>query len=206
MTVELRARRAANLSLAQAIAGCRPLLDGAVAILYTPAACRFAVFANDPGESVTLLAPDTSGKLTPFPLGDAFEARVFNEEAELRWLHDRGGRGTAVLLSERPAADLVGCLDGEATSVTAVDRIEQRYLLWGQAVDAHACPPRWSRLCEARIGTIWVPLALRKGERTRLVTREYVAEFEDGNTAVAEERLLRLEPWGAAGGAQEVAS
>lgn len=206
MTVELRVRRAENLSLAEAIAGCGPLLDEAVAILYTPAACRFAVLSGASGEDPALRAPDASGKPAPLPLDAVFEARLFNAAVELRWLHESEGRGTAVLLSERPAGDLAACLDKEAAAVTAIAAIEQQYLLWGKARGADASPPGWSRLSEARVGTFWVPLALREGEHARLVTREYVTEFEDGNVAVAEERLLRLEPCQEATRAQEVAS
>lgn len=205
MTVELRVRRAENLSLAEALERCGPLLHGATTIVYTPAACRFAVLRRDQGDPATLLAPNAHGTPAPLPLEEAFEVRAFNEDAELRWLHESGGRGTAVLLSERPAADLADCLDGEAASVTAIDRIEHAYLLWGEAQNAGSCPPGWSHLCEARVGTVWVPLPLRETERARLAALEYVAAFDDGNAAVAEERLLRLEACAAPTPIREVA-
>lgn len=193
MNTELRVRRAERLGLAEALKRCSLLLDGATAIVYTPRACRFAVLRAGQGEYPELRAPDASGSETPLSLDDVFEARVFNEEAELRWLHEAGARGTAVLLSERQAADLSGFLNEDGVSVIAIDRIEQAYLLWGKARGAGAGPSGWSRLYEARVGSFWVPLDLAPDERGRLVTFEYIAAFDHGNAAVAEERLVRLE-------------
>ncbi|KLL09963.1 type III-D CRISPR-associated protein Csx19 [Protofrankia coriariae] len=117
-----------------------------------------------------------------------FEARIFNRDAELRWLHERDGLGTAVLLSESPAlCQPPGWLFGEpdepsepdrpVAPLTAIDRIDNKYLLWGRPLRPYGSQnpntsqapdvpqsadapsgPVWVRLAEARIGLLDVPV------------------------------------------------
>ncbi|WP_239376012.1 CRISPR-associated protein Csx19 [Frankia sp. Cj5] len=178
---------------------------------------------GDTGDTVALLASPqaytvarlSAGRLTdsekpielPAAGSDAvFEARIFNRDAELRWLHTGNGVGTAVILSESPdpCAPFTEPLD----LLTAVDTIENRYLLWGRPLArslpprdepsssaVQAAGPRWVRLAEARIGLLDVPLprAPRMDECVYLRTVEYVTtESEHGNASVTEERLVEL--------------
>jgi CRISPR-associated protein (TIGR03984 family) len=123
-------------------------------------------------------------------LTGVFEARAFDGRRELRWLHVAAGRGRAVVLGEDDA-DLPGGFERLAP-IEAVELIEQRYLLWGEAVGG--APPGWTTLSTARIGSLTVPVSASPGQRVRLRAREYVvAEPQHGNAYVAEERLLGLE-------------
>ena len=67
----------------------------------------------------------------------------------------------------------------------------------GQPGPATGLASGWSRLIEARIGALEVPLSLPPGSRARLRVREYFADLGDGhgNVALLEERLLELVPY-----------
>ncbi len=136
-----------------------------------------------------------------------FEARIFNRDAELRWLHEGDGLGTAVVLSESP--DSCRPLGESLDPLNAIEQIDNRYLLWGRPLRSQdsgaptgplsagplSTGPLWVRLTEARIGLLDVPLsrAPRQGECVFLRTVEYVmTEPEHGNAYVAEERLVEL--------------
>jgi hypothetical protein len=69
----------------------------ATAILYSPKRCSLAAFASG-----TLYGPE--GR--PLDLGAVFEARVFHETAELRWLNDPrpAQHHRAVILTRIPGA------------------------------------------------------------------------------------------------------
>ncbi|WP_250282165.1 type III-D CRISPR-associated protein Csx19 [Frankia sp. CiP1_Cm_nod2] len=115
-----------------------------------------------------------------------FEARIFNRDAELRWLHERDGLGTAVLLSESPALcqppgwlfgepgepdepdepDEPGEPDRPVAPLTAIDRINNKYLLWGRPLRPNGSQnPNTSqasdvpRNADATGGPLWVRLA-----------------------------------------------
>lgn len=179
MTI-LYGRAADGISLADAI---RATIRGrAVALLASPGRYQVAEIRDSA----------CHGPAGPCPVDEVFEARAFNLEAEMRWLHLDGGQGRAVVLAENEAALPAGF--GQAVSpLTAVDVLSQRYLLWGRSI-----PPRrdgWTRLHAARIGVLDVPLTV-SGDRRRvcLTAREYVSvEPVNGNAHVAEERLLALE-------------
>ena len=139
---------------------------------------------------------------------------VFNRETELRWLHQSGGKGRAVLLAQAdpPSA----CQDSlsEDVSFTALKTLDQTYLLWGEGTTIKA-EDGWSVLTTARIGRLEVPLdGVGANARVHLHTLEYLAEVDavgkivdaesepateeeellrHGNVAVVEERLLYLE-------------
>jgi CRISPR-associated protein (TIGR03984 family) len=175
----------AYIELLNAHENAAQLLAESVALLYSPKQCEFAKLQDR-----NLKNP--KGGLINLSL--VFEARVFNSLAELRWLNKNSGRGQAVLLSE---ASIDHVLDDPIQELHALDRIEQTYMLWGQGIEVnpHPSPSGWSRLTEARIGRLDVPIAnLQNQQRVQLIAREYVAEVDEyGNTAVVEERLVKLE-------------
>jgi CRISPR-associated protein (TIGR03984 family) len=124
-----------------------------------------------------------------------FEARVFDGAAELRWYHERDGRGAAVVLCEDPAA--ARRFPRRLDDLVAIDRIDNRYLLWGRPLPAGAAaaPAGWALLGEARVAPLAVPVdgaSPGRGEYVFLDSVEYVGVNDDGNAAVVEERLTRL--------------
>jgi len=188
--VVLFARAAEAVTLQEAVTQAAAALrgDGApVAILYTPRQCRLAVLTPE-GElrGPAGLMPD---------LSEAFEARVFSGQGELRWLHQADGRGRAVLLSEQ---DISRYLAEPVPDLTTVAIKDHEYLLWGKGTGASPAAG-WSRLSAARIGTLDVPVPdVKDGESVCLRAREYLAlaategEEDHGNVAVLEERLLGM--------------
>jgi CRISPR-associated protein (TIGR03984 family) len=178
-TTLLHAAVRPGISLDQAL---RQAPRGGIALLSTPRHYHVARMENG--------RPHLRGD-TPVPLGDVFEARIFDGTSELRWLHTAAGHGQAVLLTEDDTA-LPEDFDERIEPVSAADTSRGEYLLWGRVA---ACRDGWATLATARIGTFDVPVPADIGARIRLVTREYVAhEAEHGNAHIAEERLLRLEP------------
>jgi CRISPR-associated protein (TIGR03984 family) len=176
----LYGRVADGISLADAIRAA--VLGQAVALLASPVRYQVA----DVRDSACYGPAGLSS------LDDVFEARAFNPDAELRWLHSEGGQGRAVVLADREDALPAGF--GQPVSpLVAVQVLPQRYLLWGRPV----APTHdgWTRLHAARIGTIDVPLTVSEGcRRVCVKAREYVSvEPVHGNAHVAEERLLSLE-------------
>jgi len=125
------------------------------------------------------------------PLEEVFDARVFSDDVELRWLNVDDGHGRAVALTEDAAA-LPEQFEERHEPIRAVDVLRGEYLLWGRAAAHH--DTGWTTLTSARVGALDVPATVPAGERAVLVTREYVArDPEHGNAYVAEERLLHLE-------------
>ena len=154
-------------------------LDHAFALLYTPRCCPLARFANG-----TLVDDGDHAIAT----GQIFEARIFAEAAEVRWLRD-GSTGRGVALAE---TSIVAW--GTPVPIECVATLRQRYLLWGEQANLTA-GDGWSVLSERRIGALPVPLSgLKTGGRVQLVAREYLAERDHGNVVVIEERLLGLVP------------
>ncbi|TYB45553.1 type III-D CRISPR-associated protein Csx19 [Actinomadura chibensis] len=133
-----------------------------------------------------IVTTDEARRSTP---EGVFEARVFDEHTELRWLDDAGS-GRTVLLTERPAA-----LPAEFTRhdpMETIGTIKGRYLLWGKAVHSS---DGWTTLTTERIGSLRVPGVFGRGGHVALATREYIArDAEHGNAYIAEERLLSFEP------------
>lgn len=118
-----------------------------------------------------------------------FEARVFDESTELRWLNDMDGRGRAVLLTEDPAVLPEAFTTREQVEVIGTEN--GGYLLWGKAVET---ADGWTTLTTERIGSLRVPTGIERGEHASLVTREYIARDPDhGNAYIAEERLLAFQ-------------
>jgi len=169
-----------------------------VAMIYTPERCGLGRLHDDG----TLTGPRGEA----FALARAFEARVFSPAGELRWLRSGPGAGRAVLLVDGPPApesEAARKWRGTWILERALVSQEQHYLLWGTASASGQPGPAtglasgWSRLIEARIGALEVPLSLPPGSRARLRVREYFADLGDGhgNVALLEERLLELVPY-----------
>lgn len=187
------------LPLAMALEACAAFLEGAVALLYSPSWCRFARLLQAEVETV---APDGKRDTRAFGCwAEVYEARVFNDRAELRWLHCENGSGVAVVLSEDPSFQLDEGFTHQEVDVLMQNGLRNlRYLLWG-TIDHTPESSGWVRVQTARIGYLWVPLDTDqlgdvRQRRVAVRARQYVAEFEDANVGVIEERLLGLEVFG----------
>ncbi|TYK52615.1 type III-D CRISPR-associated protein Csx19 [Actinomadura decatromicini] len=129
----------------------------------------------------------TDGARRSTPDG-VFEARVFNEHTELRWLNDADS-GRTVLLSENPAA--LPPAFARSEPLEAIGTLRGGYLLWGKAVQAS---DGWTTLSTEHIGSLRVPGVFGRGHHVALATCEYIArDPEHGNAYIAEERLLSFE-------------
>jgi len=176
-----------NITLQDSINSCSSYLIGSLALVYSAKFCK-------------LLQLDEQGKLYDSNKQEIqintsnnyiFEARIFNENHELRWLNENNGEGRAVIISEHP---LNNCLDNDLAQLESVDTIEQKYLLWGEKVKN--LDENWQRLSTARIGSLDVFIAqtLPKDKRVYLKTKEYLKVMDNcGNVSVVEERLIKLE-------------
>lgn len=190
-----------DIELMKAIEDCGDILfqSPVIALLYTPDWCGFAQ-VEQAGSAIdlTLSARDKRR----FDAASVFEARVFSDRAELRWLKQWPNKGRAALIAEE---DISKYLDVEAGTFENADFIDQTYLLWGEGVEPKRdkLPANWSRLAMARIGTLDVPYPLssglsavsQQGERIYLVSREYLAVPDDephGNVTVVDERSMKL--------------
>jgi len=174
-----------DLTLTEAIEKYSEYLGEAIALLYSPKSSAFAKLAQ--GKSLT----DAQGNIINLDYQEhyIFEARIFNECHELRWLNESRGKGYAVLISELP-------YNFETKEEKAfLEKIPQQYLLWGERAKHHNSNG-WLQLSTARIGSLNVPLPddFRQGQRVYLKTVEYLAEVDDfGNVSVIDERLVKLE-------------
>jgi CRISPR-associated protein (TIGR03984 family) len=173
-----------GLSLEAAIAAFTPTLGQAAAVGFTLGPDAFS-----------FIGLDGSGRATG-PRGSAslhavYEARVFHERAELRWLRDPrhdSGHTTVVLTDGSCAADLPSL----PFDVPLVGLLQQTYVLWGETGDEMPAAG-WTRLTTARIGTLDVPIAgVRQNERVAIRSVEYLGRLAHGNVAVVEERLCGL--------------
>lgn len=198
-----------KMTLSDALTACLSVLSTkkTVALLYTPQHCKLALLENG-------VLRQSKGEV--IDLKEVFEARVFNEDAELRWLNEQDGSGRAVLLSAREIPQPCRNQLPDDASLQALHTLPQTYLLWGEGVDQTKARAKngladgWSRLTTARIGWLDVPVpGIQEKERVHLKALEYLAEYDadgklvqdgqtveedkrHGNVAVAAERLLCL--------------
>jgi len=145
--------------------------EKAFAILYTPQHCHLALVDK------TCKFFNQAGEFTP---QGVFEARIFNDEAELRWLHESNGKGRFVIISDSSFPNNAGV-------------IKQTYLLWGESMGPSQ--NGWTEFAEARIGSFYVPVSgvtAGKKCRAQINAIEYLGEFKDGNIAVVDERLIGI--------------
>ncbi len=166
--------------------------QGATALIYTPDACMLAHLGSD-GRLI-----GSSGQ--PVQTSAVYEARVFHDAAELRWWNDpspQRAHRTTILAESRHNGWASAGMTEVPFAKQIIDRLEQQYLLWGTGeTRVEGLAVGWSALATPRIGRLDVPVG-PIGARDRVVLRaiEYLAEYEDGNVGVAEERLQRLETY-----------
>ncbi len=189
MSVALFVSTRQKLALNEALSAFAALIDanGATAILYSPRRFELATFANG-----TLQGWDGQ----PIEdIGSVFEARVFDDTAELRWLNDPSPEQChrAVILTEQ---DRTGMLEGwepEKDRPSVIETLSQTYLLWGEGT-GRPLSNGWSELATARIGGLQVPVGnAGRNQRVLLHSVEYIVEAEHGNAVVFDERLVKLE-------------
>lgn len=156
----------------------------AVALLYSPDRCRL-LWKKD---------VDSSN------LDGVYEARIFDEDAEVRWLNSEN---FAVRLSEKDWKQeeegewLKVCVDDSLHLQNVVDSEDRSYVLWGKANDRPGgkCEG-YTYLAEYRTGGLDVPYKAPVENKGRLVmkAREYLAvDDQYGNVAVVAERLCGIE-------------
>lgn len=174
-----------KLTLNEALAAFAHILQqqqSAAAILYSPQSCQLAQWVQG-------AVYDENGQ--PLDILTVFEARVFNELAELRWLNDPSPQQChqAVVLTEQQSQ-----LDWPTERRDGIiAKLPQRYLLWGEGTGRSASNG-WSELATARIGALKVPIGgVGKNQRVLLHSVEYIVEAEHGNAVVFDERLTKLE-------------
>jgi len=174
-----------KLTLADALSSFGQVIGAelATALLYSPRRCTLAVFTGG-----ALYGPDGQ----PVDTGSVFEARVFCEMAELRWLNDPSPEQChrAVILSECEQPSLADWQLEKKEGV--IEKLDQTYLLWGEGT-GRQMSNRWSELAMARIGALSVPVAnVGKNKRVLLHSVEYIVEADHGNAVVYDERLVKL--------------
>lgn len=199
--------RVENKALMKAVAEYMKKFGEASALLYSPRACWLAKLESGGGVVASCGKEKQPTALTDEDLQSVYEARVFNARAELRWLNQADGSGAAVVLCADDERDFFGAkpvpyktkIKNEEKDL--VDSIKQTYLLWGQsvAIPSDADTPSeivdgWTQFAEARVGSFFVPLKISApNKRAQFTAYEYFGEYEDGNVAVAEERLTGIE-------------
>lgn len=120
-----------------------------------------------------------------------YEARVFNDKAELRWWHTGSGTGDAALLMEEEQ-QLPSWRREKPVHV--VGTIPQEYLLWGEGLPQESSN-NWLKMATPRIGHYFAPVEFRNADqvRVKLNACEYLREDEKhGNVFVFEERWRSL--------------
>lgn len=176
-----------DITLSRAIEKCAAALSHpseGIALLYSRSSCQFAKVQKNGNL--------TSVKGEKLDIEDIFEARVFNQASELRWLNNLNGKGQAVLLSEE--LNIANYLDNSIPNLTDLYTIKQEYILWGETV-AKTLNSGWSQLAKSQIGSLYVPVnCSTANKRIYLTAVEYLkADEEYGNVSVVEERLTGLE-------------
>lgn len=183
---KLYSLRVEDRTLEQALSWFVENVGNGYGLLYTPGDCFLGKITKE--EKIVA----SSGKeikpreLRKADLQCAFEARLFNSDAELRWWHLSQAHGPQVLLSEfKDRGKAVENIYGKVAPSNA-------YLFWGRSTDVH--DNEWTQFAEARVGAFYVPVSAARSQRyARITAVEYVAEYEVGNIAVAEERLTGIE-------------
>lgn len=169
-----------NIKLKEAIENTQ--INQAIGLFYSPNWCKFGKLEKDG------IVKNLNNILN---LDSVFEARIFNEEWELRWLNFSEGLGKAVLLSEQP--EIANSFSENSQPLNFLESLPQTYLLWGEGTDKET-NAGWSRLATARIGKFDVPVeGITRTQGVQLVSKEYLDEIDKfGNVAVVEERLIKL--------------
>lgn len=188
MSVALFVYTRQKLALNESLSAFAALIDAnrATAILYSPRRCELAIFAKG-----ALHGWDGQ----PVDTVSVFEARVFHETAELRWLNDPSPEQChrAVILTEQDLAAIPAGWEPEKDRRTVIETLPQTYLLWGEGT-GRAVNDGWSELATARIGGLRIPVGnVARNQRVLLHSVEYIVEAEHGNSVIFDERLVKLE-------------
>ena len=111
-----------------------------------------------------------------------------------RWIKDAfgGSDHRCALLSIQPT-ELWTKAPSNPVDGKLVGELDGQYLLWGEKPSDLG--NGWKLLTTSRIGSLEIPFKDDLSDKARVVlkTVEYLREFEFGNIAVAEERLVKLE-------------
>ena len=187
-----------DTTLQESLKACRSSLTGkeTIALLYSPKDCQFARLGHNNG--VIALLNHENEPIEASDLAQVFEARIFNENAELRWLNQSAGLGRAVFLWEESASPQAPATNTAINgydpieTLTELECLEQDYLLWGEGwTKPDQWGEGWSRLTLARIGPLAVPIKdLHQHQSAVMKVREYLKADDYGNLSVVEERLL----------------
>lgn len=162
-------------------------------LLYAPDKCFIGRCEQNRSFTVSSGKEAAPQSLSKDDLKSVFEARVFNQVSELRWLNSFDGQHTTAILAEQP-------LSFDGATLTAEERIirtlPRHYLLWGLRTDTDNVRSNWTQFATARIGSYFVPITLDANHKhARFTAVEYFREYEDGNVAIADERLTGIEPY-----------
>jgi len=170
-----------NVTLREAIDQTQEYFLEAWGLLYSPQRCCFVKVNN--GEIECHKDEDMN-------LKSVFEARIFNEQAELRWLNELNGKGRSVLLSDGVIDILTNV---NSANLEVIDKRIQKYLLWGKGTGKDI-GENWSRLATARIGKLNVPIPkVQSQQQVGLEVYEYFGITDcHGNVSVIEERLRKF--------------
>jgi len=186
----LYAASATKTTLSEAITAFFAIAENAsketFAIFYAPHKC---FLAKRNGKTFEVKESD-------FDLSRVFEARVFNEISEMRWLNDPNGNHAVALLSETQFV-----YDGKTLQKDekVIGGLRQKYLFWGERVklkEGEQNPSGWTKFGSARIGPYYIPITLKEGEEyAKFTAVEYLKTYEVGNVAVVDERLTGIEAY-----------
>lgn len=184
-----------DLSLLKAVKDFRDAVGNTrtYALLYSASECRIAVVEETNGEIQFVSVKDR--RRETLDSKTVFEARVFNETAELRWLHTENGRGNVAVITEHAKLNLFNNTRPDEQEI-AGPPLSQTYLIWGKRTDAHEIDG-WNQFSTARIGALEMPVnGVDRQESACFTALEYFKEYDDGNVAVLDERLTGISPIG----------
>jgi CRISPR-associated protein (TIGR03984 family) len=160
-----------------------------VAFLYSPGQFLVARYTDSGFES-------PKGEISSEKLNSVYSARLFNENAELRWQQRPGRTSEAVAVGESKLdLDKNNGWEKKEEERQIVDIVDQRFICWGK-YKADASGSGWGRLIEDRIEPIAVYVKGNNDDRIQLEWKEYLAEADGyGNVVAVDERLVKLLPY-----------
>lgn len=187
----LTARIANSISLSDALSSEYERLEGAIGLFYSPSVCAIGRLTKQKDEKLAVQTMQCRRKqwqlIDAMNLSAVFEARVFNDRADFRWLNTPGATGgRSVIVTE-----------AEATSADSkiYDTLPQQYALWGEYdEDTESFPEEdWTIVSTSQVGKLAVPISsTERKDFVVLSTKEYLQADEDGNAYVKYERLLNF--------------
>lgn len=177
-------------------------LDGLIrfGFSYSPDACRF--FEVVEGRAIERREDKRPGGETSraeVSLARVFEVRMFSKHFDLGWTR-YGATGRLLIVADDPdVTDALGDANcayyglpvGAPQPPINVAARDHTYLVWGEALQQF---DGWTRMVAPRIGSLWVPEEIPRGQRAQMRAREYFRSSDYGNVVFCGERLLGLEP------------